>query len=33
MAGGLIGAKPLSEPMMAYCQLDPQEYIYVKLES
>ena len=26
----LIGAKPLSEPMLDYCQLDPCEHISVK---
>ena len=26
MACGLIGTKPLSEPMLDYCQLDPCEY-------
>ena len=25
MARRLFGAKPLPEPMLAYCQLDPQE--------
>ena len=27
MARRLSGAKPLSEPMMTYCQLDPKERI------
>ena len=27
MASRLDGAKPLSEPMLTYCQLDPKEYI------
>ena len=26
----LIGAKPSYEPMLPYCQLDPEEYISVK---
>ena len=30
MACRLFGAKPLSEPMLSYCQLDPKEYISVK---
>ena len=30
MACRLIGAKPLSEPMLDYCQLDPCEHISVK---
>ena len=33
MACRLFGAKPLPEPMLAYCQLDPQEQTSVKLES
>ena len=33
MACRLFGAKPLPEPMLAYCQLDSQEQISVKLES
>ena len=33
MACHLIGAKPLSEPMLYYCQLDPQEQTSVKLYS
>ena len=31
MACRLIGAKPLSELMLPYCQLDPAEYITLKL--
>ena len=31
MACRLIGAKPLSEPMLDYCQLDPCEYISMKI--
>ena len=27
-----FGAKPLSEPMLPYCQLDPKEYISVKFD-
>ena len=30
MACRLSGAKPLSEPMLSYCQLDPKEHISVK---
>ena len=30
MACRLFGAKPLSEPMLPYCQLDPMEHISVK---
>ena len=30
MACHLFGAKPLSEPMLPYCQLDPKEHISVK---
>ena len=30
MANRLFGAKPLSEPMLPYCQLDPKEHISVK---
>ena len=30
MACRLFGAKPLSEPMLPYCQLDPKEHISVK---
>ena len=30
MAGRLFGAKPLSEPMLPDCQLDPKEYISEK---
>ena len=26
----LFGAKPLSEPMMTYCQLDHKEHISIK---
>ena len=33
MACRLSGAKPLPEPMQAYCQLDPWEQISVKFES
>ena len=33
MACRLFGAKPLLEPMLAYCQLDPWEQISVKFES
>ena len=33
MAGRLVGAKPLPEPMMNYCQLDHWEHISVKFES
>ena len=32
MACRLLGAKPLLKPMLAYCQLDPWEYISVKCE-
>ena len=32
MAYCLVGAKPLSEPMLPYCQLDPKEHISVKLK-
>ena len=32
MAWRLFGAKPLSEPMLDYCQLDPQEQISVTFE-
>ena len=32
MACRLFGAKPLSEPMLAYCQLDSWEQISVKFE-
>ena len=32
MACRLFGAKPLPEPMLAYCQLDPWEQIYVEIE-
>ena len=31
MACRLFGAKPLSKPMLGYCQLDPQEQSSVKL--
>ena len=30
MAWRLFGAKPLSEPMMAYCQLDPRKHTSLK---
>ena len=30
MACDLSGAKPLPEPMLNYCQLDPREYILMK---
>ena len=34
MAGRLFRAKPLSETMLLpYCQLDPKEYISVKIYS
>ena len=33
MACRLSGAKPLPEPMLTYCQLDPQEQTSVKFES
>ena len=33
MACRLIGAKPLSKPMLAYCQLDPKEQTSVKFQS
>ena len=33
MACRLIGAKPLSKPMLGFCQLEPQEQISVKFES
>ena len=33
MACRLFGAKPLSEPMLAYCQLDSWEQISVKFKS
>ena len=33
MACRLIGAKPLSGPMLAYCQLDPWEQTSVKFKS
>ena len=33
MACRLFGAKPLSKPMLGYCQLDRQEQTSVKLES
>ena len=29
MACHLVGGKPLSEPMLPYCQLDPKEHISV----
>ena len=33
MACRLFGAKPLSKPMLGYCQLDPLEQTSVKFES
>ena len=30
MASCLFGTKPISEPMLPYCQLDPKEHISVK---
>ena len=30
MASHLFGAKPVSEPLLVYCQLDPREHISVK---
>ena len=33
MAFRMFGAKPLPEPMLAYCQLDSWEHISVKYES
>ena len=30
MAWRFLGAKPLSDPMLTYCELDPLEYISVK---
>ena len=33
MACCLLGAKPLSEPMLPFCQLDPKEYVSVKFYS
>ena len=33
MADNLFGAKPLAEPMLYHCQLDPQEQNSVKLYS
>ena len=33
MACRLFGAKPLPEPMLSYCQLDPQEQISVNFDS
>ena len=33
MACHLVGAKPLSEPMQEYCQLDPQEQTSMKYYS
>ena len=33
MACRLDGVKPLSEPMLSYCQLDPKEHISVKFYS
>ena len=32
MACRLDGAKPLSEPMLGYCQMNPKEQISVKLK-
>ena len=29
----MVGAKPLSEPMLEYCYLDPQEQTSVELQS
>ena len=33
MACRLFGAKPLSKPMLGYCQLDPYEQTSVKFQS
>ena len=33
MACRLFGAKPLPEPKLVYCQLDPWEQVSVKFES
>ena len=33
MASRLVGAKPLPEPMLAYCNLDYWEQISVKFDS
>ena len=33
MAGRLIGAKPLSKPILGYCQLDPLQQISIKFDS
>ena len=33
MACRLFGAKPLPEPMLTYCQMDPQEQMSMKSES
>ena len=33
MACRLFGAKPLPEPMLTYCQLDPYEQTSLKFES
>ena len=33
MACHLLGAKPLSKPMLSYCQLDPYKQISVKFQS
>ena len=33
MACRLFGPKPLPEPMLAYCKLDPKQQTWVKLES
>ena len=32
MAWRLLGAKPLSEPMLPYCELDLKEHISVKFD-
>ena len=33
LISGLFGAKPLAEPMLTYCQLDPKEQASMKFES
>ena len=33
MACRLVGAKPLSESLLDYCQLDPYEHISMKFET
>ena len=33
MACRLFGAKPLPEPILPYCQLDPKEHISVNFDS